>query len=289
VNTSADGLTWRQGGVINPLASPTPPVPPAQLSIAYQNGTYATGLANGEIETSKDGVTWTLVASTTNQPLTSVACGAGTCVFGGGSVGVVAHDSALASWTRFAFPSSQYNVLGLAYGAGLFVAVTQTGCAGCGPGTGVILTSADGTHWKVAANSTGLAAITYGASGFVGVGLGGGVSMSPDGVTWTNKVIPGTTADLKGVAFGDNTYVAAGTGASVFTMGNGLAGAIPPTWTSRAVNAPGTIFYNVAFGANRFVAYGWSTQGSIVAVTSASFVPPATTLPGGKVLQTQAH
>ncbi len=51
---------------------------------------------------------------------------------------------------------------------------TRTACVGCGTGTGYVLTSTDGANWTVAGTTTGLNAVNYGPTGFVGVGLGGG-------------------------------------------------------------------------------------------------------------------
>jgi hypothetical protein len=279
INTSTDGLAWAQTAIIRlPSATQIYPNAMAQLSFGYVGGTYVTGFANGAIETSKDGVHWTFANSTTNQGLASVACGSGTsttgvlrqarptCVFGSNGFVVTSTDDALQAWKLVGLPDQRYGVAGVAYGAGLFVAVTQTGCSGCGGAndTGAIFTSPDGLTWTQRATTSGLFSVTYGSRGFVGVGWQGTVVTSADGITWTSAQVPSTRAagiELHGVGYGNGDYVAVGfiqgTPATPFLFT--LTGR-ETAWASRAVSVPDARLYSVAFGADRFVVDGFSSS-----------------------------
>jgi hypothetical protein len=70
------------------------------------------------------------------------------------------------------------DLIGVAYGNGLFVAVGDDG---------TILTSPDGVSWTQRTSGTGnlLEGVTYGNGLFVAVGKDGTILTSPDGVSWT--------------------------------------------------------------------------------------------------------
>ena len=89
-----------------------------------------------------------------------------------------------------------------------------------------------------------LRAVSYGNSSFVAVGLST-ISTSPDGVTWTALNVP---ADLWGVAFGNNTFLTAGSAGIVSTSPDGNI------WTPRSnasILAPS--FCSVGYGNGTFV------------------------------------
>ncbi len=74
------------------------------------------------------------------------------------------------------------------------------------------------------------------------------VSKNPDGVTWTSRN-SGSTANLNGVTYGNDTFVAVGNGGTMLTSPDGV------TWTSR--NSGSTANLNeTTYGNDTFVAVG---------------------------------
>ena len=87
------------------------------------------------------------------------------------------------SWTAQT-AAEQNNWLSLAYGNGLFVAISNNG-------DNRVMTSSDGVSWtsQLAAEQNNWNAITYGNGLFVAVSGGGNnrVMTSPDGINWTSR------------------------------------------------------------------------------------------------------
>jgi hypothetical protein len=132
---------------------------------------------------------------------------------------------------------SLYNLQGVTYGNGTFVAV----------GWGNAITSPDGVGWTSRASGTGNG-VTYGNDTFVAVGGGGWVLTSTDGVMWTPSSV--TVYTLNGVTYGNGTFVAVGDFGTILSSSDGAV------WTPRA---SGT-YYNlggVTYGNGTFVAVGW--------------------------------
>ncbi len=303
IDTSAAGLSWGQSAIVT-LPSPTslPPYAMPLLALGEIDGTYVAGFGNGMIMTSRDGASWSFTNSTTNQGLTSVACAtvaappvAGTlrevhpvCVFGSNGFVVTSTDKTLQSWKTAGLPDERYGVAGVAYGDGVFVAVTQTGCAGCGASleTGAIYTSPDGLTWTQRTATSGLFSVTYGATkGFVAVGWMGTVMTSTDGITWAKVLVPNanpSAIQLHGVAYGNGDYVAVGFIQSTPPVPVVYSNSRPSTvWVAREINVPNSSLYSVAFGNNRFVldgfAVGYPSPGHM-AVTSDPVPVPSLTL-----------
>jgi hypothetical protein len=278
INTSTDGVRWTPGSLITLPGPAVLPYQMPQLAFGYAAGVYVTGFGNGAIETSKDGVSWSWVNSTTNQGLTSAVCATVSspsssglrvvhpvCLFGSNGFVVTSADDAMQTWKLVGLPDQRYGVAGLTYGNGLFVAVTQTGCSGCGPSleTGAIFTSPDGTTWTQRATTQGMFAVTYGVRGFVAVGWLGTIMTSTDGITWTSTQVSASNASaiqFHGVAYGDGDYVAAG-----FIQGSQMTpilyttGGRSATWTQRTVGVSNAMLYGATFGNDRFVVAGFAT------------------------------
>jgi hypothetical protein len=137
--------------------------------------------------------------------------------------------------------------IGITYGNGLFVAVSQSG-------TNRIMTSPDGITWtaRTAPEANAWSSITYGNGLFVAVAYFGAnrVMTSPDGINWTARTAP--LSQWNSVTYGNGLYVAVSVDADVstpkvMTSPDGI------NWTSRlaALNVP---WYSVTFGNGLFVA-----------------------------------
>jgi len=87
--------------------------------------------------------------------------------------------------------------------------------------------------------------ITWGGNQFVAVGNSGTILTSPDGISWTSRII-NTITTFQYVAFGANVFVAAG-GNSILTSSDGIA------WTVRNQNSS---IYGITWNNNQFVAVG---------------------------------
>lgn len=77
----------------------------------------------------------------------------------------------------------------------------------------------------------------------VAVGNCGAILTSSDGINWTLRASP-TSKDLKGVAYGNNTFVAVGSGV-ILTSQNGI------TWTAQSNSSE---LNNITYGNNTFAA-----------------------------------
>src|SRR5205085_1396316 len=113
---------------------------------------------------------------------------------------------------------------------------------------GVISISSDGVTWT---NVSGLStqqvwSVTYGNGLFVAVGPHGALRTSTDGISWTAQTVPASTYDWYGVAYGSNRFVAAGSGGIIMNSPNGS------NWVVQSPGGPSG-FANVAYGGGRFV------------------------------------
>ena len=116
----------------------------------------------------------------------------------------------------------------ITYGAGLFVAVANSGVGNR------VMTSPDGTTWtsRTSAADNSWNGVSYGNSLFVAVsstGAGNRVMTSPDGITWTIRT-SATNTVWRSVTYGAGLFAAvssSGTGNRVMTSPDGI------TWTSR--------------------------------------------------------
>lgn len=130
---------------------------------------------------------------------------------------------------------------GVAFGAGLFVAV------GAG---GIIYTSPDGITWtsRTSGTANALNAVTWSGSKFVAVGAAGTILSSTDGITWTVET-SGSANALNGVTFGGGLFIAVGASGTVLTSPTSV------TWTAQT-SGTAVILYGVAYGAGAYVAVG---------------------------------
>lgn len=197
--TSPDGITW--------TARPGLNVPTNWNSVTFGDDTY---VASGDqwMAYSTDGISWTEAEHFTGQyhSWKSVAFADDTFVVvnsATGGVNRVMTSNDGVTWTPRNAGIQVNEWTGVAYGAGLFVAVAGTG-------TDRVMTSPDGVTWtqQSAASASYWTAVTYDGWQFVAVGFGGAVMTSPDGITWTSQT-SGNTALWRAVAAGPQ-YVAVG-------------------------------------------------------------------------------
>lgn len=225
-------------------------------AVDYGHGLFVavsvTGHNGDGVMTSPDGVTWTLrtSAGTTNQwsdvkfaNNIFVAVGAG----GGTEARVMTSPDGI-TWTpRTAAEATGWQ--SLSFGAGLFVAVANTG-------TNRVMTSPDGITWtaRTAASALAWASIDFSESLelFVAVaadGVTSSIMTSPDGITWTTRTAP-TTDQWRAVRSGGDRIVAvarAGAGGRVAVSLDGI------TWTEETAAAAND-WRGLTFASGVFVA-----------------------------------
>lgn len=158
--------------------------------------------------------------------------------------------------------TADYDWRSIAYGQGVFVAVSSGGLI-----ASKVMTSTDGVTWtsRAAANSNQYACIAYGNGRFVAISIGGelqNVMYSSDGgVTWT-AVTSGYSNAWEAVTYGGGLFVAvASTGSGrVMTSPDGV------TWTLRT--APLNRWKALTYGNGQFVTVGESSASSPIATST---------------------
>ena len=136
------------------------------------------------------------------------------------------------------------SIFGLAYGAGLFVAVGRSG---------ILQTSPDTLTWTTRTSGFGSSAIlqvAYANGLFVAVGESGTLATSVDGITWTTRTSGFGTTLIKGVAYGAGVWVIVGFAGKLATSSDGI------TWTLGTSGFGTTNINCVAYGNGRFVIGG---------------------------------
>jgi hypothetical protein len=206
VLASPDGLTWTAKDASSPVGL---------NNVVFCDGKFLVLGNSGTILTSPDGETWTTTVSSANH-LYGAASGNGKIVVVGNfSVGggiIVSADGGM-TWTETTPKNADGQVTinalrGVAFGNGLFVAVGQFG---------TILTSSDGIVWTqrpVGIEERHLTGVIFSKGMFIAVGQNGTVIISPDGINWSYRTT-GVTNELRGLTFGNRTFVAVGDSAVI--------------------------------------------------------------------------
>jgi len=184
---------------------------------------------------STDGISWV----SRQSPFTNID----NIVFANGKFVAVGYSSQFAScivcnstdgitWTHVFSTSRRYTQL--VYGKDKFIASDIASING--NDQGVMMTSPDGITWTIQNNSTirdnGPIFITYGAGKFVAYALGsagaGKLIYSTDGINW----VPSTQFSnwISGIAFGNEMFISAGSGNTLYSSINGV------NWTSNPVS-----------------------------------------------------
>ena len=149
--------------------------------------------------------------------------------------------------------------IGVTYGNGLFVAVSQTGSGNR------VMTSPDAITWTVRLspqNNTAWRAVTYGDGRFVAVGnsgTGDRVMTSEDGITWTTRTSP-VDQPWEGVAYANGRFVAVGSNAAALSDDRVMTSPDGLTWTIR--QAAARVYWRaVTHAGGQFVAVGGQGSG----------------------------
>ncbi|MFD2117244.1 hypothetical protein ACFSTH_13205 [Paenibacillus yanchengensis] len=137
--------------------------------------------------------------------------------------------------------------LSVSYGNGIFVVVSGTELA----------YSPDGLNWTLASVSSPGISISYGNGLFVlvgghGLGYQSRIMTSPDGITWTLRQVPSEAADNHwySVTYGNGLFVVTaslGDSNKVLTSPNGI------TWTTRQAASDSIQWLSIVYGNNLFV------------------------------------
>jgi hypothetical protein len=217
--------------------------------LAYGNGTYvAMGEGNSCLKTSPDGINWTQIETNVTHP-----------------------DYGLVSLC-FA-----YQVNGLSFGNGTFVAVGKGYSLEDGAEIGAVLTSPDGTTWTVrtppvGSESTLWTTVAYGGGVFVAIGLDYSdwatvrfMRSADNGVTWTMGVLTasGAAGQSRSLTYGNGKFVFV-YGNDVWTLPDGET-----TWAQGTLlpTDPNNVFWSVTHDGTKFVASGGGTATSSDGIT----------------------
>jgi len=147
------------------------------------------------------------------------------------------------TWIIGTLPDNDCTFMGLAYGNGIFVAVSAAG-------VNRAIYSTDGLNWNRASgqdNSLYYHSVCFGNNQFVAVGNSGALMTSPDGITWIQRPNSIYQTNYNSIIYNNKgLYVAVGgtTSFRVSTSPDSI------TWTSRSVGgspATGTL-YGVEYG-----------------------------------------
>lgn len=103
-------------------------------------------------------------------------------------------------------------------------------------GLGSSVTSADAVNWNYAPvfQSSAMRGLTYAGSGWIAVGDGGQVLLSPDAAQWS-PYASGVTVDLSAVASDGGLHLAVGAAGTILASSDGIA------WFAQASNASETL------------------------------------------------
>lgn len=221
--------------------------------LTYGNGLFVTVRSSAlgdQVMTSPDGEIWTTHSGPTvagTHAWTDITFGDG--LFVAVCATSVSGNHVMTStdgttWT--VRTTSDRDLYGVAYGDGLFVAVSQSGTGDR------VMTSPDGITWTLRASAADelWSGVEYGDGLFVAVGWSGSCVMtSPDGITWTSRTAPAVNS-WQNVAYGNGWFVAVSSDGTnrVMRSNDGI------TWTGHAATNNNNDWYDIAFGNGVFVA-----------------------------------
>ena len=271
VYTSSDGITWTLGDASEFAVS-------LLNIVAWGNDTFVAATGNQQIFTSSDGITWTVQALPAAADFKAVVyannqfvvIGDGTFTDSPNALILTSPDGKI--WTGRSASVTKNEFSLVEYGNGMFVAVSNS-----------VFTSTDGVSWtKSASLSEALfQGITYGNGMFVAVGQtlrerqdDPVVYTSPNGVDWTQRIVPVVDGTLYRVSYGNSTFVAVGAYVENHVANKPIVLTSPDgvVWTERAFTGTAVLLNTVYYGNGTFVAAGLNSGKAAVAFTSSDGV-----------------
>ena len=212
------------------------------------------------IQVSFDGISW---SQTNNIPYSNIQnnIGATAGAFGSGTSVMVAPAN-----FNYSLPPIFTSTDGLNWANRQHAPVPPSGptytftCIASNNGVDVVCSgnlfaiSSNGLSYAVASNTPALASVTTFGNQFVGVGNGGTVYVSTNGLAWTQRT-SATANNLHGVTVGNGLLVAVGDAGTVQTSASGLVWTIRTSGTSLALNS-------IIYSNGLFVAVG--QQGTVL-------------------------
>ena len=232
---SPDGIAWTRVNSHSELTCAT-----------YGGGLMVATSAGGELITSTDGVTWTVIDTPARSFLQSVAW-TGSMFVAVGFSGTIITSSDGFTWQKVSpsgiFLPTAYNLNCVIWTGSRLVTVSSNAR---------IYVSTDATAWSEIGNpsSATMDTIAWSGSMLVAVGASGAIITSPDGLAWTKRT-SNTTASLWGVTWTGSQFVAVGNSGVIVTSPDAT------TWTSRTSGLTST-FNSVSSNGSKIVAAGWN-------------------------------
>jgi len=238
----------------------------------YENNTFVAVGAGGKIVKSTDNASsWQISTTSREEQLNGIALGGSTLnVVGASGYNYISSNTG-SSWSRGQLPStilqtlspngSAYyyntNLYGVSFGNSTFVAVGDTGkilrSANNGANWSHVTTgyaSNSGNNYKASLYGTNhLRGVTFGNNTFVAVGYTGKIIRSTNDGSSWDNVTKVNNYNLYGVTFGNGTFVAVGQSGTIIKSTNNGA-----SWSSSS--SGGKTLNGVTFGNNIFMAVG---------------------------------
>lgn len=250
---SADGINWT-GGTLPALALWT--------KVKYVGSLWMALATGGQAARSTDGVTWSSMTMSSTAEWRDVTYGNGkyVAVAAGGTKAAYSTDGV--TWTAATLPEgADWNAI--EYGKGKYIATALSDSSISGAATAY---SSDGVTWTLGTLTQGSYSLAYGNGRFVA--LSGGyagateVSISFDGITWTESVIQ--SEDWRSIVYAQGTFVAVATGSATCAVSKD-----GKVWTYQTLASSGPwcgIAFSNAAKPGKFLTIGGLTSNSTQAM-----------------------
>jgi photosystem II stability/assembly factor-like uncharacterized protein len=226
-----------------------------RLFVGRVQGMICAGLAALAYQSSAEPLTtWFTRTSPTGVTLEGVTFGAGVFVAVGEDGTIISSPDGV-TWTPEVNPSGSTSTLeDVLYANGIFVAV--------GRGSQLV-TSPDGHTWtkQTYDQGSGPVNLIHDGTRFVLLKAGASLSVSTNGINWTQAGAVGADYDAAGIAFGNNTYVEVGYKRTGQPPDVYSAPAFDAEWVKRDGKADEN-FMGVGFAKGLFIAVG--QEGTLV-------------------------
>lgn len=203
------------------------------------------------LQFSTDDTNW---STTNNLPSNSLQGYSGT--YGNGTFVIVSPQSVgftmppiFTSTDGFTWTNQQHPPTPTTGPTNTFLSITATNGIYVVAASNSIARSADGLTYTNVIGAPALSAVLKTGSGFIGVGSGGNIFTSGDGLSWTQRN-SGTLNNLRSITAGNGLLVAVGDAGTIQTSSTGTI------WTTRS-SGTSLNLYGVAYSNGLFVAVGY--------------------------------